>query len=56
MSIVNALMHISSAIAQQPDPIRKAELHEQLAALSERLSADLWAFFEGIDPESREEE
>jgi len=55
MSIVNALMHISSAIAQHPDPVRQGELQQQLSEVSERMSAELWAFFQALDPDSREE-
>lgn len=57
MSIVNALMHLSAAIAQHPDPARKIQLTAEVTALGERLSEELWAFFQVVDAEiSREEE
>lgn len=57
MSIINALMHLSAAIAQHPDPERKRELNAQLNDLNERLSGELWQLFQVISDEtSREEE
>ena len=56
MSILNALMHISSAIAQHPDPQRKEEFNKQFNAVNERMAAELWLLFQAIDDDSSREE